>query len=111
MGKTPQWRRPDRHSQVYKKFFKPAVKQALPHLADYKNRRGLRWHDLRHTCAGIALSSTANLYLVMKLLGHDDIKTTINTYGHLLPSADESLAAAMGAVWEADNVVALRKAS
>lgn len=47
----------------------------------------------------------------MKLLGHDDIKTTINTYGHLLPSADESLAAAMGAVWDADNVVALRKAS
>lgn len=103
--------RPIRHNQFYTRVFQPAVRRLLPHVADYADRRGLRWHDLRHTCAALALASTTNIYFVMRLLGHDDIKTTINTYGHLLPSVDDALAEAMGRLWEADNVVPLRPAA
>jgi hypothetical protein len=44
-------------------------------------------------------------------LGHDDIRTTINIYGHLLPSVDEALADgldAMHAQSEQNNVTPLR---
>jgi hypothetical protein len=40
-------------------------------------------------------------------LGHEDIRTTINTYGHLLPSVDAALADGLSALFEADNVVLL----
>jgi hypothetical protein len=35
---------------------------------------------------------------------------TINTYGHMVPSVDRALADGLGAMFEADNVVALRPA-
>ena len=93
---------------LYKRVFQPAVKATLPAYADYKNKRGLRWHDLRHTCASLSLAVAPNLYVVMNNLGHDDIKTTINTYGHMLPSVDAALADGLTALYEADNVVQLR---
>ena len=43
----------------------------------------------------------------MRVLGHDNIKTTINIYGHLQPSAEDALAEAMGKLFKADNVVPL----
>jgi integrase len=54
-----------------------------------------RWHDLRHTCAALSLSAPGirpNLALVQARLGHEDIRTTINVYGHLLPSVEAALA-------------------
>jgi hypothetical protein len=103
---TTKTGRPIRHSLSYKRVFRPAVRAALPHPADYKSKRGLRWHDLRHTCASLSLAVAPNLYIVMNRLGHDDIKTTINTYGHLLPSVDAALVDGLAALFEADNVVA-----
>lgn len=47
----------------YKRVFVPAVKATLPHYSDYKKRRGLRWHDLRHTAAALRLSRSPNLAL------------------------------------------------
>lgn len=102
--------RPMRHNLFYKRVFQPAVRSALPHYADYKNRRGLRWHDLRHTCASLSLAVSPNLFLVKERLGHDDIRTTINTYGHLVPSVDAALADGLAALFEAENVVPLRAA-
>jgi hypothetical protein len=55
-----------------------------------------------------------NLHVVKERLGHDDIRTTVNIYGHLVPSVDEALADALGEMWEAtaaaqdDAVVDLR---
>jgi len=31
---------------------------------------GVRLHDLRHTCASLAISAGANVKVVQKLLGH-----------------------------------------
>ena len=61
----------------------------------------MRFHDLRHTCASLSLAVAPNLHAVKERLGHEDIRTTINTYGHLLPSVDEALADALGAMYEA----------
>lgn len=96
---------PVRHGLFYSRVFKPAVRRALPSWL-----HTLRWHDLRHTCASLSLSVTPNLHLVMERLGHDDIRTTINTYGHLLPSVDDALAEGLGALHAASNVTPLRPA-
>ena len=43
----------------------------------------IRLHDLRHSCASILLESGHNLKDVQQWLGHADIQTTGNIYGHL----------------------------
>ena len=66
------------------------------------SRRGhkLRFHDLRHTCASLSLSIAPNLHVVKERLGHEDIRTTVNIYGHLLPSVDAALADGLGALYD-----------
>lgn len=99
--------RPVRHNLFYKRVFRPAVKASLP-----ERLQRLRWHDLRHTCASLSLAVAPNLYVVMNRLGHDDIKTTVNTYGHLLPSVDDALADGLAELFESSftsNVTGLRQ--
>lgn len=94
-----------RHGNFYSRVFRPTVKAALPsHL------HALRWHDLRHTCAALSLQVSPNLAMVQARLGHDDIRTTINTYGHLLPSVEAALAEGLTATFNEvapSNVVPL----
>ena len=56
----------------------------------------MRFHDLRHTCATVLLSQGMNPKFVQELLGHADIKLTLGTYSHFLPSTGDQTAAAMG---------------
>jgi site-specific recombinase XerD len=44
---------------------------------------GVRIHDLRHTCASLAISAGANVKVVQKLLGHKSAVLTLDKYGHL----------------------------
>lgn len=53
----------------------------------------LRMHDLRHTFASNLVNSGQSIYVVSKLLGHTQIKTTAR-YSHL---ADETLMSAVDA--------------
>jgi integrase len=87
---------PVRHGLFYRRVFRPAVKRALP-----PSKHALRWHDLRHTAASLSLAVSPNLHLVKERLGHEDIRTTINTYGHLLPSVEAALADGLGALFAA----------
>lgn len=47
------------------------------------------FHDLRHSHAAVLLSQGRGLEYVKVRLGHESIKTTSDTYGHLLPEADD----------------------
>lgn len=106
---------PVRHGLFYQRVFKPTLRGdrkrkrpgALP--AAYK---GLRWHDLRHTCAALSLEVQPNLAMVQARLGHEDIRTTINVYGHLLPSVEAALADGLTATFNdaqgSGKVTALR---
>jgi integrase len=112
-----------RHNMFYKRVFRPviagrpaaeakrgrAARPVVPGLWPEGHRlHRLRWHDLRHTCAALSLSIAPNLSVVKDRLGHDDIRTTINIYGHLLPSVDEALADGLDALYGTDNVTPLR---
>lgn len=78
--------KPLRHSLFYRRVFKPTVRQVLP-----PDKQGLRFHDPRHRCASLSLAVSPNLHAVKERLGHEDIRTTFNTYGHLAPSVDAAL--------------------
>ena len=46
-----------------------------------------RLHDLRHTYASILIANRESLKYIQRMLGHESVKTTVDTYGHLI---DES---------------------
>jgi integrase len=70
-----------------RRVFKPAAERA--HLAP------LRWHDLRHTSAGLAIAVGAHPKVIQERLGHSSIKVTLDTYGHLFPNLDQALSEAL----------------
>ncbi len=50
----------------------------------------IRFHDLRHSFATIALENGIHAKVVQEILGHSDIKVTLNTYSHVLPTVHET---------------------
>ena len=71
---------------------KMATKDALWFRRDYaaclkvSNIPKMRFHDTRHTFASHYLLNGGDIYRLQKLLGHDDIKTTM-IYAHLCKDA------------------------
>jgi len=57
-----------------------------------------RFHDLRHYLASLLIASGADVKVVQARMRHASAGTTLDTYGHLWPDADESTRAAVGAV-------------
>jgi site-specific recombinase XerD len=51
-------------------------------VTDLADLRGLRLHDLRHSFASVAVSGGESLYIVGKILGHRQSRTT-EIYAHL----------------------------
>lgn len=65
----------------------------LRRLCDIAGVPRVRFHDLRHTFATLALSGGAPLRAVSSILGHQNVSITTNVYWHLLEgdSIDEQL--------------------
>jgi integrase len=88
--------KPIRHDLFYARHFKPAVRRALP-----ADKHGLRFHDLRHTCASLSIAAGAHPKLISARLGHSSVQITLDRYGHLFPSVEESLAERLDATFAA----------
>lgn len=52
----------------------------------------LRPHDLRHTCASLAIAAGADVKVLQRMLGHASAALTLDRYGHLMPGQAESVA-------------------
>jgi integrase len=59
---------------------------------------GFSFHDLRHYLASLLIASGADIKTVQARMRHATARTTLDTYGHLWPDADESTRTAIGAV-------------
>lgn len=57
--------------------------------------KAMRFHDLRHTHATQLLRAGVNVKVVSERLGHRDVKTTLDTYAHVLPDMQESAVTAL----------------
>lgn len=51
-----------------------------------------RLHEMRHSQVSMLLDAGESLKLISTRLGHSDERITLQTYGHLLPQADERAA-------------------
>ncbi len=55
----------------------------------------IRIHDLRHSAASNLISSGITPKAVSQFLGHNDVKITLNTYAHLMPTDFDNLSSAL----------------
>jgi integrase len=66
------------------------------------NRAGLTpltFHDLRHTHAAWLIRDGVQPLALQRRLGHKDIGTTMDVYGHLFPNAEDSLVELLDRRW------------
>jgi integrase len=74
----------------------------LRRFKDVLGRAGLpttiRFHDLRHSCATFLIAQGEHPRVVMDILGHAQISTTMDIYGHVLPSTQRAAAAKLDAL-------------
>ena len=82
--KTGGMYHPDSIVNLHKKILKDA---GLPHI---------RFHDLRHTFATVALQNGVDVKTVSNMLGHYDAGFTLRTYTHATRQMQESAAEKMG---------------
>lgn len=66
-----------------------------------RERAGLRhqrYHDLRHCAASLLLAQGVPAKTVQEILGHSDIRLTMNTYVHVMPAMKRDAADLMDAI-------------
>ncbi|MGB9813484.1 MAG: tyrosine-type recombinase/integrase [Thermovenabulum sp.] len=68
------------------------ITKAFTKVLDKINLPRVRFHDLRHTHATLLLQEGVNPKIVSERLGHTDIRITLNTYSHVLPSMQKEAA-------------------
>jgi len=61
------------------------------------NVPNLRLHDLRHSCATVLTALGVHPRVVMEMLRHSQISTTMNTYAHVAPALQRDAADALEA--------------
>ena len=66
--------------------------------------RRIRFHDLRHTFATLLLQNGESLAYVKDQLGHSSIRTTVDTYGHLVPGANRQAVNKLPSLDESDPI-------
>jgi integrase len=71
-----------------RRTFKAIIKLAKLHK--------IRFHDMRHTHATLLLLQGVNPKIVSERLGHADVRITLDTYSHLLPSMQKDTAINFG---------------
>ena len=78
----------DRLFPYTKYFFEHELKRGIKLTGLHK----IRVHDTRHSHAAHLIHMGASPLQIRDRLGHEDIKTTLNTYGHLYPNTDQKMA-------------------
>ncbi|HVE90918.1 MAG TPA: site-specific integrase [Actinomycetota bacterium] len=73
-----------RPSWFRKRVWRPVVAAA--------GLQGLRFHDLRHTAAALAIAAGAHPKVLQERLGHHSAAFTLDRYGHLIDTLDQELA-------------------
>ena len=59
----------------------------------------MRFHDLRHSAASLLIAQGVLPRVVMEILGHSQIATTMNVYGHALDETMREAADRMDAIF------------
>lgn len=85
---------------ICNEFGKPAnsnnIRRIFRAIAKRAELPKIRIHDMRHTHATLLLLQGVNPKIVSERLGHADVRITLDTYSHLLPSMQKETAENFG---------------
>lgn len=73
-------------------FTKSALDKEMKRTAKIAGLPQIRVHDLRHSHASMLIEMGFSPLEIAERLGHESIKTTLDTYSHLYPDKDQKLA-------------------
>ena len=60
---------------------------------------GLRFHDLRHTCASLLVEQGAHPKEMAEAMGHSSVQITLDRYSHRMPHLSAALTARLDAAY------------
>ena len=75
-----------------------SVLHMLPRVLKRAGLPRIRFHDLRHTFATMALQNGVDVKTVSSMLGHYSAGFTLDTYAHVTTSAKREAAKTMGSI-------------
>jgi len=64
------------------------------------NINKIRFHDLRHTSSTLLINDKVHAKVISQRLGHADISTTMNIYGHVMEEVDKETASYFDLLFE-----------
>lgn len=70
-------------------FFPTTPSTWWKRFTDRAEFRYIRLHDLRHTSASLLIAQNIHAKVISERFGHSSIKITMDTYGHVLRTADK----------------------
>lgn len=73
-------------------FTKYALESGIKRGAAKANLKPIRVHDLRHSHVSMLIDMGINIVEISERIGHESVKTTLDTYAHLYPNKDRILA-------------------
>lgn len=69
-----------------------AVQHKMKRNSEKAGVKKIRVHDLRHSHVAYLINRGVEPLIIKERLGHKDIRITLNTYGHLYPSKQRTIA-------------------
>ena len=76
-------------------FTKSALEKEIKRVSEKVGLEPIRVHDLRHSHASMLIEMGFDPIQIADRLGHESVKTTLDTYSHLYPDKDQKLADAL----------------
>lgn len=73
-------------------FQKTSLDKEIKAIAKKAGLKPIRVHDLRHSHASLLIEMGFSPLEIADRLGHESVKTTLDTYSHLYPDKDQKLA-------------------
>ena len=73
-------------------FTKSALEKEIKRASEKAGLQPIRVHDLRHGHASMLIELGFTPLEIADRLGHESVKTTLDTYSHLYPDKDQKLA-------------------
>ena len=75
---------PLNHNNMISRYFNKSLKKA--------GIERIRWHDMRHTFAGLLIEQGENIKYIQSQLGHSSPTVTLNVYAHLMKPVNQEVA-------------------
>lgn len=73
-------------------FQKTALEKEMKRVSKRAGLKPIRFHGLRHSHASMLIDLGFSPLEIAERLGHESVKTTLDTYSHLYPDKDQQLA-------------------